>query len=73
MFTKKDVITTIAFVLFLLGFTSLTLSLVGIRWRFLSWIDDLSTLAGFLTKIGMILIAIILLVIINTTSEEPVD
>ena len=73
MITKKDVITTVAFMLFLLGLTSLTLSLVGIRWRFLAWIDDLSTLAGFLTKIGMILVAIIMLVVINTANEEPVD
>ena len=73
MITKKDVLTTVAFILFLLGFTSLTLTLVGIRWSFLAWIDDFSALAGFLSKIGMILIAIILLVVINTTNEEPVD
>lgn len=70
MITRKDIITTIAFILFLTGFTSLTLSLVGIRWTFLAWIDDYSALAGLLVKVGMILLSIILLVIANTSTEE---
>lgn len=71
--TRKDLLTTLAFILFLTGFTSLTLSLVGIRWTFLAWIDDISPLVGFLAKIGMILFSIILLAVINgkdTESEE---
>ena len=70
MITRKDIITTLAFLLFLTGFTSLTLSLVGIRWRFLAWIDQYNALAGLLVKIGMILLAIVLLVIVNTNNEE---
>jgi len=70
MITRKEIITSMAFLLFLTGFTSLTLSLVGIRWKFLAWIDQYSALAGLLVKIGMILLSIILLVIINTNSEE---
>lgn len=68
--TRKDIVTTVAFLLFLTGFTSLTLSLVGIRWSFLAWIDDISTLLGFLVKIGMILLSIILLVIINSSNSD---
>ncbi|MCB0666871.1 MAG: hypothetical protein KDC80_13645 [Saprospiraceae bacterium] len=68
--TRKDIVTTVAFLLFLTGFTSLTLSLVGIRWSFLAWIDDISTLLGFLVKIGMILLSIILLVVINSANSD---
>lgn len=73
MSKKKDLITILAFLLFLTGFTALTLSLVGIRWKFLAWIDDYSTLLGFLTKIGMILLAIIMLALINSSGEEQGD
>lgn len=68
--TKKEILTTLAFILFITGFTSLALSLVGIRWQFLSWIDDLSPLIGFLVKIGMIISAIIILAVINSTETE---
>ncbi|MCB0685679.1 MAG: hypothetical protein KDC53_04115 [Saprospiraceae bacterium] len=71
--TKKDLITTLAFVLFLTGFTSLALSLVGIRWQFLAWIDRFSPLLGFLTKIGMILFSIILLVLVNTSEDDNTE
>jgi hypothetical protein len=71
--TKKDLVTLLAFLLFLTGFTSLTLSLVGIRWKFLSWINEYSALVGFLSQIGMILIAIIMLVVVNTSKEEKSD
>jgi len=58
--TKKDIITTIGFILFILGFTALTLSLVGIKWSFLVWLDRIDPLFGFVSKILMIIVGIVM-------------
>ncbi len=58
--TRKDVITIVGFLLFILGFTAITLSLVGIKWSFLAWMDRISTLFGFVAKILMIIAGIVM-------------
>jgi hypothetical protein len=70
MITRKDLTTTIAFFLFLAGFTSLMLSMVGIRWSFLAWLDHIGPVFGFVTKVMMILVAIVLLASVQTTGNE---
>ncbi|NND33575.1 MAG: hypothetical protein HKN76_13375 [Saprospiraceae bacterium] len=70
MVTRKDLATLIAFLLFLGGFTSLMLSMVGIRWSFLSWLDDIGPLFGLIAKIAMIVFAIIILALVQTQKEE---
>ncbi len=59
--------TLVGFLLFLLGFTALTLSLVGIQWSFLSWIDRISPLFGFVTKILMIIVGIAMAAMAQST------
>ena len=73
MVTRKDLATIVAFLLFLGGFTSLMLSLVGIRWSFLSWLDDIGPLFGFIAKIVMILLAIVILAAVQQPAQEEND
>ena len=56
---KKDFFTLIGFLLFIFGFTALTLSLVGIKWSFLAWMDHLSPLFALVMKILMIIVGIV--------------
>lgn len=70
MISRKDLTTTIAFFLFLGGFTSLMLSMVGIRWSFLSWLDQIGPVFGLVAKITMILVAIVLLASVQNTDEQ---
>ena len=62
---------TLGFVLFVLGITSLTMTLVGARWAFLSFIDLTSVpLLGFILRILMILGGVLCVVFANTNWEK---
>ena len=63
--TRKDLFTLIGFLLFILGFTALALSLVGIRWSFLSWLDTRPSL-GLLAKVLMVVLGIMIVAIAQT-------
>ncbi len=63
--TRKDLLTLIGFVLFILGFTALSLSLVGIRWSFLSWIDT-NPLWGLVGKVAMVIFGVMIVAIAQT-------
>ena len=63
--TRKDLLTSIGFLLFILGFTALALSMVGIRWSFLSWMDA-RPLWGLLGKIFMVIFGIVLVALAQT-------
>lgn len=47
------------FLLFIFGFSALVLSLVGIKFSFLAWLDYPGALFGFLAKIFMIVAGIV--------------
>ncbi|MEZ4952587.1 MAG: hypothetical protein R2825_03290 [Saprospiraceae bacterium] len=52
---KKTIWVTAGFLLFIIGFTALVLSLVGIKLSYLTWIDAPGALFGFLIRILMII------------------
>ncbi|MBX2815575.1 MAG: hypothetical protein KTR24_06250 [Saprospiraceae bacterium] len=68
---KKELLTIVGFALFIIGFTAITLSLVGLRWSWLSWIDDINPLFGFLTKIAMAVGGITLVAYLRMGSGIP--
>ena len=68
---KKSWLMTLGFVLFVLGITSLTMTLVGARWAFLTFIESKSVpILGFLVKIAMILAGVLCVVFANTDWEK---
>lgn len=74
--TKKGILSLVGFLLFIAGFTALSLSMVGLRWSWLAWLDDISPLLGFLTKLGMSVLGIALVAYVRMdnsleTSEIP--
>lgn len=71
--TKKEFLTVIAFILFILGFTSITLSLVGIRWSFLAWLDQIGVVFGTAIKVLMILAGIIILYLAQSSEFDSPD
>ncbi|MEY3051225.1 MAG: hypothetical protein RLY31_1010 [Bacteroidota bacterium] len=63
---KKAVWLTFGFLLFLLGFTGLVLSLVGIKLALLVWMDVLGAWVSFLAKALMIILGIIIVYLTTT-------
>lgn len=57
---KKDFYTLIGFILFILGFTALALSLVGIQWSFLSWMKKIDPVFSLVMHLLMIIVGIVL-------------
>ena len=57
---KKAIWTTFGFLLFIIGFVSLVLSLTGVKLTYLTWIDLPGPLFGFLTRILMIIGGIVI-------------
>lgn len=62
-------ITLVGFLLAGIGFLSLILSLVGLNLAFLTWIDAPSPLFGFITRLVMIVIGIVLIYLSQTDFE----
>jgi hypothetical protein len=58
---KKDIWTIIGFGLLLLGFLSIIFTLVGIRFTFLGFIDNMGKGISFLIYIFMVMIGIIIM------------
>ncbi len=56
---KKTAWVSFGFLLFILGFSALVLSLVGVKLSFLVWLDYPGALFGFLAKIFMVIAGII--------------
>ena len=69
MNTNKGLITLVGFVLAGLGFLALVLSLVGVQFSFLTWIDAPGRLFGFLMRLIMIIIGIIMVYLAQTDFE----
>jgi len=60
---NKGALSLIGFALAALGFLSIILSLVGVQFAFLTWLDSISRLFGFVAKLIMIIAGILLLYI----------
>lgn len=74
MTKNKGLFTLIGFLLFLYGMLALVLSLIGAKLSFLTWIDSNGALLGFVIRILMVLVGIVLVYIARTdfSGEEPV-
>jgi hypothetical protein len=67
---NKALFTTVGFVLFILGGSALVLSLVGVKFSFLVWLDAAGPLAGFVARIVMMIGGIVLATLANTHWED---
>ena len=66
---NKGIITALGFLLAGTGFLALVLSLVGVQLSFLTWIDQLGPLMGFILRLLMILIGGIIIYVSSTKFE----
>jgi glucose uptake protein GlcU len=67
---NKSLFTTIGFLLFILGSSALVLSLVGVKFSFLLWLDAAGALVGFIARIVMMVSGIVLATLANTNWED---
>jgi glucose uptake protein GlcU len=67
---NKGLFTTIGFLLFILGSSALVLSLVGVKFSFLLWLDAAGALVGFIARIVMMVSGIVLATLANTNWED---
>ncbi len=67
---KRGLLTLLGFVLFMLGFSALVLSLVGVQLAFLTWLDAPGRLFGFVARLVMIILGVVLVVLDNTDWKE---
>jgi|GEM_PF-582185 len=67
---KKELLTLLGFILFVLGFLSILLSLVGVDLAFLLWMNTFGSLASFLIKILMIITGVIIVVLSRVDWEN---
>jgi uncharacterized integral membrane protein len=69
---KKAIWTSIGFLLFIIGFVALVLSLVGVKLSYLNWIDNWGGLPGFIIRLLMIIsgIVIVYLTVTDWRREE---
>ena len=62
---NKGIITLIGFLLFLFGFVSLVLSMIGVQLAFLTWLDAPGRLFGFVSRLVMIIGGIVLVALVQ--------
>lgn len=60
----------LGFLLFVFGITSIIMTLVGVRWVFLSWLEIGGPLLAFVLKIIMTIGGILMIVFARTNWEE---
>ena len=60
---NKGIFSLFGFLLAGLGFLSIVLSLVGVQFSFLTWLDSFGRLFGFVAKLIMIIAGILILYI----------
>ncbi len=66
----KGIYSLIGFLLFIIGFVALSLSLVGINLSFLSFLDRISPLFGLIIKLLMIVGGIVIVILARTDWEK---
>jgi hypothetical protein len=66
---NSTVASIIGFTLLIIGFLSLMLMGFGLRLTYLSFIDDLGNLLGFLVRLAMIIVGLIILYVARTSTR----
>ncbi|GAA5219635.1 hypothetical protein [Membranihabitans marinus] len=67
---KSDLLTLAGFILFLLGMMSIFLSLIGVRFSFLSFIENWGGYIAFGVKLFMAIMGIVIVYIAQTSTPE---
>jgi len=73
MLQNKTLWTTIGFLLVVLGFLALAMSMVGLKFAFLQWMDLLGGLGSFIAKLVMILGGFVLVYMAQTDLSQSED
>jgi len=68
MTQNKGLAALVGFILAGLGFLSIILSMIGLKFTFLTWIDAGGSLLGFVVKIAMILAGFVIMYLSLTNS-----
>lgn len=63
-------LTVVGFILFILGFFSLALNLVGVDLAILRWVSDLGALPSFLIRMGMVVVGVVFIFVGQTDWEK---
>ncbi|MBK7871356.1 MAG: hypothetical protein IPJ74_12115 [Saprospiraceae bacterium] len=66
MTKNRGLVTLVGFLLAGTGFLALVLSLVGLQLSFLTWIDAPGRLFGFVARLAMILVGIVIIFLAQT-------
>ncbi len=69
---QKDITAVIGFLLLLFGMLALVLSLVSVQLSFLTFIDGQGRLFGFVIRLLMVIIGIVLMILSRTNWREDV-
>lgn len=67
---RREYWTLLGFVLLFLGFLSLVLSMLGVQFQFMTWMDGLGKGLAFVIRVLMILAGFMLVISSQTKEEE---
>jgi uncharacterized membrane protein len=73
MLQNKALWTTVGFLLIIIGFLALAMSMVGLKFAFLQWMDLLGGLGSFITKLVMVLGGFVLVYMAQTDLSQAED
>ncbi len=73
MLRNKALWTTVGFLLIIIGFLALAMSMVGLKFAFLQWMDLLGGLGSFITKLVMVLGGFVLVYMAQTDLYQGED
>ncbi len=67
---QKGWLTVIGFIMFVLGFLSIVLSMVGVQLQFMTWLDHFGKGWGFLGRLLLLMAGILIMI---SDRSGPVD
>lgn len=67
---NKSIWLIIGFLLFFNGMVSLILTLVSVKLVYLTWMDNISPLFGFIVKFLMVLIGVLIIILASTDWDK---
>lgn len=70
MIKHNALVTTIGFILAGLGFLSLIVALVGLRFSFLAWLDMLGPVTSFVVRLLMIVVGLSMVYVGQTNWKD---
>ena len=70
---NKGIMTLLGYLLFALGMLSIILSIVGVKLAFLAWIDNWGGLIGFLIKLSMLVVGMIIMFVARADWSDELE